>query len=71
MIKAVVFTALLLIEGATGHGYMYTPRTRNFLAVEDCTWGSAAGVLYCEDCTSVSFTKIVLSVHKTAGLINP
>ncbi len=40
-----------------GHGYLKTPRSRNFVAHEDGTWSSAPGVPQRETCPHCLNTK--------------
>ena len=52
----------LFLEHVNGHGYAYSPRTRNWFAVEEGVEGQAvAGLPNKEYCPDVSFTKTQLT----------
>lgn len=50
-----------------GHGYLKTPRSRNFVAHEDGTWESAPGVPQRETCPHCLNMK---QAHKMCGIGN-
>jgi hypothetical protein len=61
MIKSLALS-LLLVQEASGHGHLYTPRSRNWVAHQDGfdTGMSSSGVPQKEYCPDVSVWMLVL-----------
>jgi len=52
-----LLAASSLLNVVQGHGYLATPRSRNYVANQDGTWGSAVGVPQTESCPHCLNTK--------------
>lgn len=56
MFKSIALLLTILVQQIAGHGYCYTPRTRNWVAVEEGVNGAAiANLPPKEYCPDVSF----------------
>lgn len=62
-----IFAFSYLAQQSDAHGYLKTPRSRNFVAHEDGTWGSAPGVPQRETCPHCLNMK---EAHKLCGIGN-